>query len=230
MTATELLKYYSNLLPNQYLTQANAVATVQALAYLGLMPQDGGLVYDPIDGSVVTDPITGEPVTVLDPDARPILPLAILPAFDINTAVGQQLKFLAQASGVTNTGFDLFGNNVTLDNDQFRILVRMAVARNYIRATLPEILHFVLTYFPGILTVMDDLFMNMTYYYSAPIGSNLPAEMFINQGLLPRPLGVNADVVVFGYDYFGFLEDPDADTFGDITDPTVGGFMPMILT
>src|SRR5579872_1029374 len=101
MNTTQLTEYYTNTLPKEYVTQPNAYATIGLLAYVALMPQDGGVVTDPSDGSVVTDPSTGAPVTVLDPNASPILPLAIIPAFDITTAVGQQLNFIAEGIGAS---------------------------------------------------------------------------------------------------------------------------------
>jgi hypothetical protein len=44
-----------------------------------------------------------------------------------------------------------------------------------------------------------------------------------------KPAGVGFYILVYDADYFGFLEDPDADTFGDVNDPTVGGYFPELL-
>lgn len=228
MTNQELISYYANLLPSQYVTQPNAYQTIQDLAYIALMPQDGGIVYD-MSGNVVTDPFTRTVVTALDIDDAPILPLAIAPAFDIQTAVGQQLQFLAEAVGITNAGFNLLGNWVVLTDAQFRQLLQAGSGRNYLRATLPAIIQFIKTYFSTSLQVTDDLYMHMTYYYSEVLGSDPVTELFITQGLLPRPLGVGMNVIGFGYDYFGFLEDTNADTFGDVNVPATGGYMPEIL-
>ena len=224
---TQFTEYYGNLLIKEFITQPKAYATIELLAYMGLMPQDGGVVTDN-EGDVLPDN-EGHPITVLDPDAAPILPLAITSAFNIQTAVGQQLQFLAESVGVTNFGFNLQGQLVILTDAQFRILLQAASGRNYLTATLPAIMAWVLKYFSAGLQVFDNLNMSMTYYYSYAFGSNLPLELLITAGLLPRPLGVKSQIVAFGYDYFGFLEDPNGDTFGDINNPVTGGYMPMIL-
>lgn len=196
MTATELLEYYSDTLPKEYLEQPNAVATIQALAYLGLLPQDGGLVYD-LDGNVVTD-VDGSPVTVYNIDDRPILPLAIIPAFDINTAVGEQLRFIAEGTGAKSSGYNLSGQFVELSDDEFRLLLKAVSARNYMRATTQAITSFIFQFFPDILRVKDNLSMHMSYLYLVPLGSLPWVELFITQGFLPRPLGV-ASVLIYGF-------------------------------
>ncbi len=134
VNTTQLCAYYSNTLPAEYRTQPNAYATIGLLAYVALMPQDGGVVTDPSDGSVVTN-IDGSPVMVLDPNASPILPLAIIPAFDITTAVGEQLNFIAEGIGASRFGLLISGQAVTLDDTHYRLLLQAVQARNFLVAT-----------------------------------------------------------------------------------------------
>ena len=201
MTNEELLQYYANTLPKQYVTLPNAYQTIEALAYIGVMPQDGGLVYD-IEGNVVTDPFTRTVVTVEDINDKPILPLAIAPAFNIATAVGQQLDFLAEGIGAIRSGNLISGQAVTLNDSDYRLLLQAVQARNYLRATLAQIQAFVARYFPGILRVTDQLNMGMSYNLLIPLGSLPWVELFITQGFLPRPLGVQmsftAAILFFG--------------------------------
>lgn len=193
MNVTQLTEYYSNLLPLEYKTQPKAAATIQALAYMGLLPQDGGVVYD-LDGDVVTD-VDGAPVTVFDPDNFEILPLAITSAFDIQTAEGQQLQYIAEAIGAKSLGYNLSGQLIQLTDDEYRLLLQAASARNYLRATLKEIDYFINFWFPGILRVKDELGMHMSFVYLAELGALPWVELFITQGFLPRPLTVAMVVV-----------------------------------
>ncbi len=183
---TEFQNYYSALLPLQF-QKPNAIATIETEVYPVLMPQDGGLVTDN-EGDIVTDS-EGYPVTVLDPDAAPILPLALLPAFNLATAVGQQLQFIAEGIGAKNYGYNLSGQYVTLPDSQYRLLLAAVQGKNYLVATTAAIQSYVAQYFSGILRVKDELDMRMSYQV---LVSSIPnwVALFISQGFLPRPLGV----------------------------------------
>lgn len=180
MTNQELIDYYANLLPKQYVTQPNAFATIELLAELGLMPQNIGV----------------------DINADPILPLAIIPAFNIQTAVGQQLEFMAESIGGSRYGTNLSGQAVTLNDSDYRLLLQAVQARNYLRATTAEIDSFISRFFSGILRVRDEQEMRMSYTYLATLGTQNWAELFITQKFLPRPLGVEMDFVI-GANFFG---------------------------
>lgn len=206
MNATELTEYYGNTLIKEYVTQPNAYSTIQLLAYIGLMPQDGGIVYD-VDGSVVTD--LGNPVTVLDPNSAPILPLAIIPAFDIATAVGQQLEFIAEGIGAVNSGLNLLGQFVILDDTNYRLLLQAAQARNFLVSTTAAIQAFVARFFSGILRVKDELNMRMSYQLLVPAGSVPWVDLFISQGFLPRPLGVEMSLSTDPISFFGCISYSD---------------------
>lgn len=190
---TEFQNYYSALLPLQF-QKPNAIATIETEVYPVLMPQDGGLVTDN-EGDIVTDS-EGYPVTVLDPDAAPILPLALLPAFNLATAVGQQLQFIAEGIGAKNYGYNLSGQYVTLPDSQYRLLLAAVQGKNYLVATTAAIQAFVAQYFSGIMRVRDETEMRVSYTYLAPLGSLPWAELFISQGFLPRPLGVEMGLII----------------------------------
>lgn len=204
MNTTQLTQYYGNTLIKEYVTQPNAYSTAQLLAYIALMPQDGGVVYNPGDGSVVTN-VDGSPVTVLDPDAAPILPLAIIPAFDIATAVGQQLEFIAEGIGAVNSGLNLSGQFVTLNDTNYRLLLQAVQGRNFMVATTESIQAFIALFFSGILRVKDELNMRMSYQLLVPIGSLPWVELFITQGFLPRPLGVEMSLSINPVSFFGCI-------------------------
>lgn len=196
-TTQEQINYYANLLPKEFITQPNAYATIQTLASMALMPQGNNYLTDQT-GKALTD-LAGDVFTDA-PFVEPILPLAIIPAFDIKTAVGAQLKILAQAVGVKNFGYNLLGQYINLPDDQFRLLIQAASARNYLRGTTDQIQSFIFNFFSGILQVVDDQHMHMTFFYLVQKGSLPWVDLFITQGFLPRPLGVGMSFI-YKYPY-----------------------------
>jgi len=200
MTTDEILEYYANLLPAEYRSQPNAYATIQTLAALGLFPQGGNVVTDPQTG----DPLFNNGQLVIDSPYGELLPLALQKAFDIQTAVGQQLDYLAKPIGAKRSGYTLSGQWVTLGDSDFRLLLQAAGAKNFLRATTKAITTFVSQFFQGLLRVTDNLGMHMTFTYLSSLGSHIWIELFISQGFLPSPLGVSAGEVIIGTNFFGF--------------------------
>ncbi|HVN66754.1 MAG TPA: DUF2612 domain-containing protein [Candidatus Sulfotelmatobacter sp.] len=201
MTTDELLAYYANLLPAQYRTQANAVQTIETLAALALMPQGGNVM---VDGN--GDPMFNNGQLVVDSPYGLLLPLAVAQAFNIATAEGQQLQFLAQQIGAKNSGFNLSGEFVTLADPDFRLLLQAAGARKFMRATGANIDTFLNQFFSNFLTITDNLNMHVSYTYTADLGSKNWAELFITQGFLPTPLAVGYTIIRLPAvgPYFGF--------------------------
>lgn len=202
MTTTEFVNYYVNLLIMQYLDKPKARATIAAQTFPALMPQGGELVTE--NGEPVTE--GGEFVySDEDPDAKPILPLAVQAAFDIETAVGEQLDMIGRYLGIQRNGFD-FSQAVELTEDQFRDLIRIMVVRNSMKADLKSIQDFIAEFFPDTLQIFDTLHMHNSWFYKKAIGEDILAEFFLKQGFLPRPLAVSA--VVLGPfptgNFFGF--------------------------
>jgi len=191
-TTQEQIDYYANLLPKEYVTLPNAYATIQALAEMALMPQGGNYLTDR-NGNALTD-VPGN-LFIDGPFIEPILPLALSEAFELPNAEGVQLEILAQAVGVQRSGFNLLGQYITLSDAQFRLLIQAASARNFLRATTQAIQAFIFQFFSGILQVVDDQRMHMTFFYLIQKGSLPWVDLFITGGLLPRPLGVGISIV-----------------------------------
>lgn len=197
---SEYETYYADLLPAQYKTKPKARATIKALADLAIMPQGGNYLLDQ-NFNALTDK-NGNYLT--DKQLEPILPLAVAGAFNVATAQGQQLRFLAELIGCSDTGFNLSGQFVTLSDSDFSLLIQAKGAYNRLRATTQAIQAFIHQYFSGIIRVSDDLNMGMTYTYLSALGSVPWVELFITQGFLPRPLGVNMGPIIVPGSYFGF--------------------------
>ena len=185
----EYIEYYEGLLPMEY-QLPNAQGTIGALAELALMPQGHNVVTDN-EGDIVFD---NEGKVVYDSDYGEIMPLAIPQAFVLANAVGQQLQFLGKLVGAQNFGLNLSGQSVTLSDSDYRLLIFAVAARNQLRATNGNIDVFLNQYFNGILGVTDQLGMAMSFTYFPKLGTVPWAELFITQGYLPRPLGVQANI------------------------------------
>ena len=208
-TTTQLADYYAGLLIREYISEPRAFATIEQSIMPILMPQGNDVLLDNEDDPIFDN--EGDPVVNADPDLKPIIPLAIQTAFNINpalgpTAVGKQLDIIGKYVGVKRVGFT-FSGSIILDDTQFLLLIQIASARNILRADLVSIQHFIHTFFNGILSVVDQLNMRMTYLFLGQVGQNPVAEFFIKLGLLPKPLGVGLGALPYIFPsstYFGF--------------------------
>jgi hypothetical protein len=147
---------------------------------------------------------TGAPV-ITETDS--ILLLAIQNAFNPDTAVGKQLDIIGKYVGVTRTAQGATGP-VTLEDDDFRVLIRMAVLTNSAQSDLATIQNLIFTFFAGQMRVYDYQNMRMSYLLSSSIGSLALVEMFIAQELLPRPMGVQVASIIYAPtidNFFGFV-------------------------
>ena len=134
------------------------------------------------------------------------LPIAVMNAYDINTAVGVQLDVLGKYTGVSRSGFG-FSGPITLDDDEFRQLITMATITNNSGSSLATIQQLLNQFFPNEVLVFDYKNMRLSYYVNSSIGSQDLVQLFITEGLLPKPMGVQLSSVVYGPDlthFFGF--------------------------
>lgn len=134
------------------------------------------------------------------------LPEQVRDAFDLDSAVGVQLDTLAKYVGVTRSG-RTFNSYITLNDDDFRSLIMIGIAKNYSQSSLYDIQELLNIYFPQTLLVFDYQNMSMSYLFDAVIGSENLAEMFVVNGLLPKPQGVQLASLIYGDNinaFFGY--------------------------
>lgn len=133
------------------------------------------------------------------------LPEQVRDAFDLDTAVGVQLDMLAKYVGVTRSGrtFDSF---ITLDDSDFRSLLKIGITKNYSQSSLYDIQVLLNAYFPETLLVFDYKNMSLSYLFDSAIGSEQLAEMFVVNGLLPKPQGVQLSSLIYGNNINSFLD------------------------
>lgn len=135
------------------------------------------------------------------------LPLDVQDAFNIETTVGVQLDTFAKYVGVSRSGVGFLGQQITLDDDDFRSFIKIAIIQNQSGSSLSVIQNFIYTYFPNQLFLYDKADMSLDYLISSTVGSQDLLELFITEGLLPRPMGVEVSSIIYlpTLDVFGFI-------------------------
>ena len=152
------------------------------------------------------------------------------PAFDINTAVGNQLDILGKYIGVprnigpgtsvTYFGYRLAagggnshgytsaagGVNLTaiyyransnqrqasdLTDVQYRFVLLMKIVLNSTNNTMYSIQNYIAQFFPGLISVVDNHNMTMTY----TVSPDVPLPSSVVSAFLPAPMGVGITVV-----------------------------------
>lgn len=133
------------------------------------------------------------------------LPTAVENAFNVQTAVGVQLDVLGKYAGVTRTGVG-FSGNITLDDSDFQVLIQLATIKNSAGSSLYDIQNLLNTFFPGEILVFDYANMRLSYLVSSAVGSQDLVQLFVTEGLLPKPMGVQLSVTIYAPDikiFFG---------------------------
>lgn len=135
-------------------------------------------------------------------------------AFDIDTAIGVQLDVIGKYVGVSRNGFTFHGP-ITLDDDDFRVLITLKIIQNNAGSSLSVIQDLIDVYFSGQMFVFDYATMRLSYYLDHTLGNQNLVEMIITQHLLPKPMGVQLSSVIYAADtshFFGFVtyEQPTA--------------------
>lgn len=136
------------------------------------------------------------------------LPLAVENGFNLlgdNIAQGVQLDTLGKYNGVTRSGHG-FNTNITLDDADFLSLMKMAIAKNFSGSSLADIQKIIHQFFPDEMFVFDYQNMHMSYVISSAVGSQELIQMFIVQGLLPRPMAVALTLIIYALNinFFSF--------------------------
>ncbi len=163
-------------------------------------------------------------ITVTETDLS--LPLAVQNGFNLtgdDTAVGAQLDILGKYAGVTRTGPG-FTTSITLSDADFLNLILFATIKNSSGSSLYTIQSLLYQFFGTDVTVVDYADMFMSYYISSAIGSTDFLQLVISEGLLPKPMAVGDNIVIFDVDNaFGFEGSTNSGGFGDLLDSSVGG-------
>lgn len=149
------------------------------------------------------------PVTVSVTEIDDTLPIAVQNAFNVigpKTVVGAQLDVIGKYAGVSRTNMG-FTTQITLNDHDFMSLIQLAIIQNSAGSSLFEIVNLLNQFFPNEIFVFDHKNMTMDYYVSSSVGSQDLLQVFITEGLLPRPMAVRIRIVIYFPDvsiFFGF--------------------------
>jgi len=109
--------------------------------------------------------------------------------FNIDNSVGKQLDVLGKYVGVSR---ELYSS---LPDDDYRILVKMAIVKNSTNGSLKEIDDLFYLFFDRKINVFDNYDMSITVTYDPFIESIITVAK--DNGIIPKPLGVELTLVRF---------------------------------
>lgn len=146
-------------------------------------------------------------ITITETDL--ILPLAVQNAFYLETAVGVQLDILGKYTGVKRTVITKT-RTIFLNDDEFRVLIKFAIARNNAGTSLANAENIFNQFFPGDFIITDYKTMYVSFIFGSSIGSIDVFTAIIAEGLLPVPMAVGYSAIIppivdqfFGYVRYG---------------------------
>lgn len=134
--------------------------------------------------------------TLVAPVIMDQLPLQVRDAFDVKTAVGVQLDILGKFVGVSRMQ-RTFTQLVSLDDDDFRVLIQIKTVLNSSKSDLASIQAIVFGFFNGAIRLFDHQTMYMSVYFDALAGSLTLAEVFVRGDFIPRPMGVRLSALIY---------------------------------
>lgn len=134
------------------------------------------------------------------------LPLTIQEAFNIETAVGDQLDVIGKYVGVSRIGAGL-STQITLNDSDYRQLIKMVIIKNNSGSSLDTIQTLLARAFPGQVLISDNQSMGLNYIIVESLGTSDLLELLVTGGYLPKPMAVETSVVIVPVHvnpYFGF--------------------------
>lgn len=156
-----------------------------------------------------------QPVTIDIEEFDQTMPLAIENGFNLTgngvadsataSAGGVQLDTLGKYAGVTRYGRG-FSKPITLSDADYLSLIKMTIVKNSSGSSLATIQQLLYDYFGGNVLIFDYQNMRISYLVSSLVGHQDLIELFITEGVLPKPMGVLISVVIYGpsANFFGF--------------------------
>ena len=125
------------------------------------------------------------------------LPLLVRDAFILDTAIGVQLDTIGKYAGVVRTGYGIGGAYISLSDSDFRVFIKMAIIRNTAGSSLNDIQNLLHQFFNNQIVIYDYLGMRIGYAIDSAVGSTNLAQLFISEGLLPKPMGVTLSATIY---------------------------------
>lgn len=125
-------------------------------------------------------------------------------AFDLDTATGKSLDILAKYVGVSRNYIDLNGEIKTLNDEEFRTLIKFKAISNTSTASHYDIDMALYNFFGTRVRATSGGDMKMTIF--VPSDAENVIQAAIQQKAMPTPLGVEANkIVIQDKRFFGFV-------------------------
>lgn len=157
----------------------------------------------------------------IDVQVRPVIidqiPTEVENAFDIETAVGAQLDTLGKYVGVSRDGYTLEQGAISLDDSDYRQLIKMVIIKNNSGSSLETIQSLLSANFPGQIFVSDNQTMGLNYVLVNSLGTDDLLEIIVTGGYLPKPMGVQVSSTIVPDFEFPFFK------MRDYNNPVIDG-------
>lgn len=154
--------------------------------------------------------------TLVTPVIMDQLPALAQTAFNMDgTAVGAQLDVLGKYAGVTRNGFSVGGVPISLSDADFSKLIKLAIVTNSSMSDLNTIENLLEFFFAGEIFIFDHKTMRISYLINTTVGSQDLMQLFLTEGLLPKPMGVQLSAPIFNsaLKFFGMVSALDVKTY-----------------
>lgn len=150
-----------------------------------------------VDSNTLTS--SGDDVAITVTETNVTLPIAVQNGFNLfgdNLAVGAQLDILGKYVGVTRTSMG-FTTQITLNDSDFRSLIQIATFQNNAGSSTETIVGLLNDFFPQQIYLFDRQTMEFDYYLSTLVGTMDLVQVFIMEGMLPKPMGVRIRLIIY---------------------------------
>jgi hypothetical protein len=161
------------------------------------------------------------------------LPTLVQNAFNMDgTSVGVQLDVLGKYVGVTRNGTSPTGIPITLSDADFFKLIKLATITNSEGSDLNTIQNLLQIFFAGEIFVFDHKTMRLSYFVNTSLGSLNLLELFISEGLLPKPMGVQLSAPIFdsALTFFGMVDSSDVAAYAIQNSVSISAAVAAIMT
>jgi len=130
--------------------------------------------------------------------------LQVRDAFDLDTATGVMLDVLGKYIGANRWYYNTNGEQIRLDDDEYRMLLKFKAISNTSTASHYDIDQALYDFFGTTVRATSSGNMEMTFFVST--NAQRVVEAAIQQRCLPTPLGVEANrIVIQDKKFFGFV-------------------------
>lgn len=133
---------------------------------------------------------------VVEPVFIDQLPVAVQDAFEIGTAVGDQLDIIGKYVGVSRSGYGVNNQPISLDDDDYTQLIKLIIIKNNSGSSLATIQSLLSANFPGQIFVTDPQTMSLNYVLIETLGTSDLLELIVTGGYLPAPMGVGISATI----------------------------------